>query len=56
MKKTVVLIFILCVIVQMAIAQKRTVSGIVRDKATNETLPGASVMEKGTKNGTNYQC
>lgn len=52
MKKTVVLIFILCVIVQMAVAQKRTVSGIVRDKATNETLPGASVMEKGTKNGT----
>jgi len=52
MKKTVVLILILCSIVQLAMAQKRSVSGVIRDKATNETLPGASVMEKGTKNGT----
>lgn len=52
MKKTVVLIFILCTIVQLAIAQKRSVSGVIRDKATNEALPGASVLEKGTKNGT----
>jgi TonB-linked SusC/RagA family outer membrane protein len=33
-------------------AQKRSVSGVVRDKATNESLPGVSVLEKGTKNGT----
>jgi TonB-linked SusC/RagA family outer membrane protein len=32
-------------------AQKRSVSGVVRDKATNESLPGVSVLEKGTKNG-----
>lgn len=52
MKKTVVLIFILCLIVQVTMAQKRSVSGMIREKATNETLPGVSVLEKGTKNGT----
>lgn len=52
MKKTVALIFILCLIVQVSMAQKRSVSGVVREKATNETLPGVSVLEKGTKNGT----
>lgn len=52
MKKTVALIFILCMIVQLTMAQKRSVSGVVRDKATNESLPGVSVLEKGTKNGT----
>jgi TonB-dependent SusC/RagA subfamily outer membrane receptor len=52
MKKTVVLIFLLCLIVQVTMAQKRSVSGIIREKATNETLPGVSVLEKGTKNGT----
>jgi TonB-linked SusC/RagA family outer membrane protein len=51
MKKTVALIFILCMIVQLTMAQKRSVSGIVRDKVTNETLPGVSVLEKGTTNG-----
>ncbi len=52
MKKTVALIFILCLVVQLAMAQKRSVSGVVRDKATNELLPGVSVHEKGTTNGT----
>jgi len=52
MKKTVVLIFILCLFVQLTMAQKRSVSGVIREKATNETLPGVSVLEKGTKNGT----
>ncbi len=51
MKKTVALIFILCLIVQLTMAQKRSVSGVVREKATNESLPGVSVIEKGTKNG-----
>lgn len=51
MKKTVALIFILCLMVQLTMAQKRSVSGVVRDKATNESLPGVSVVEKGTKNG-----
>ena len=52
MKKTVVLIFILCMIVQLTMAQKRSVSGVIREKSTSETLPGVSVLEKGTKNGT----
>ena len=51
MKKTVALIFILCMIVQLTMAQKRSISGVIRDKSTNETLPGVSVLEKGTKNG-----
>ena len=33
-------------------AQSRTVSGRVIDKATNEGLPGVSVIVKGTTNGT----
>lgn len=52
MKKTVALIFILCMIVQLAMAQKRSISGVVRDKSTNESIPGVSVVEKGTTNGT----
>lgn len=52
MKRTVAFIFVLCLIVQLATAQKRSISGVVKDKATNETLPGVSVLEKGTKNGT----
>jgi TonB-linked SusC/RagA family outer membrane protein len=52
MKKTVVLIFILCLFVQLTMAQKRSVSGVIREKATNESIPGVSVLEKGTTNGT----
>jgi TonB-linked SusC/RagA family outer membrane protein len=51
MKKTVAFIFILCLVVQLAMAQKRTVTGVVRDNVTNELLPGVSVLEKGTTNG-----
>ena len=52
MKKTVALIFILCLIVQLTMAQKRSISGVVREKETNESLPGVSVLEKGTRTGT----
>jgi TonB-linked SusC/RagA family outer membrane protein len=52
MKKTVALIFFLCFIVQLTMAQKRSVSGVIRDKSTNELLPGVTVLEKGTSNGT----
>ena len=51
MKRTVALIFILCMIVQLAMAQKRSISGVVRDKATYESIPGVTVIEKGTPNG-----
>ena len=33
-------------------AQKRSISGVVREKETNESLPGVSVLEKGTRTGT----
>ncbi len=36
---------------QLTMAQKRLISGVIRDKSTNETLPGVSVLEKGSKNG-----
>lgn len=52
MKKTVALIFILCLMVQLTMAQKRSVSGVIREKSTSESLPGVSVVEKGTTNGT----
>ncbi|HEY3388450.1 MAG TPA: carboxypeptidase-like regulatory domain-containing protein, partial [Prolixibacteraceae bacterium] len=52
MKKTVALIFILCLVIQMTYAQKRTLTGTVRDKTTSEPLPGVTIIEKGTTNGT----
>lgn len=51
MKKTLLLIFILCLSVQL-MAQKRSVTGVIREKSTNESLPGVTVLEKGTTNGT----
>jgi len=52
MKKTLALFFILCVVVQMTYAQKRTLTGTVRDKATGELLTGVTIIEKGTTKGT----
>lgn len=52
MKKTLAILFVLCLFVQMATAQKRSVSGEIREKKTNELLPGVTVLEKGTSNGT----
>jgi len=52
MKKGILLILSFCMIIQIIIAQNRPVSGVIREKATNEPLPGVSVVEKGTNNGT----
>lgn len=52
MKKTLAILFVLCLFVQTAMAQKRSVSGEIREKKTNELLPGVTVLEKGTSNGT----
>ena len=52
MKKTLALLFILCLVIQMTYAQKRTLTGTVRDKSTSEALPGVTIIEKGTTNGT----
>lgn len=47
----VALVALLLLITQLTIAQERIVSGIVSDN-TGMPLPGASVLIKGTKNGT----
>ncbi|TDO01361.1 SusC/RagA family TonB-linked outer membrane protein [Sunxiuqinia elliptica] len=52
MKKGLLLIFLLCLTIQMAMAQKRSITGSVIDKSTSEPLPGVTVVEKGTNNGT----
>ncbi len=52
MKKRLILFFLSCLVVTMAMAQKRTVTGIVLEKATQEPLPGVTVQVKGTTNGT----
>lgn len=36
-----------------AFAQSKTIKGTVKDAKTNETLPGVTVLEEGTTNGTN---
>ncbi len=36
----------------MVSAQKVEVSGVVYNKANNETLPGVTILERGTSNGT----
>lgn len=49
--KALGLICLFCLIPLWAIAQQISVKGIVKD-ATGETVIGASVVEKGTTNGT----
>jgi len=44
--------FILCCLNQLAWAQRSTISGIVREKGSNEPIPGVNVIEKGTSKGT----
>jgi TonB-linked SusC/RagA family outer membrane protein len=50
--KNYLLGMILTVVAISAYAQDRTVSGTITDAETGETLPGATVMVKGTDNGT----
>lgn len=50
MKKLNILLVLLCFFANIAVAQE-LVSGIISD-ANGEALPGASVVEKGTSNGT----
>lgn len=52
MKKNLLLISFLFLVALTATAQKRMISGIVLEKETNDPIPGASVIEKGTGNGT----
>jgi TonB-linked SusC/RagA family outer membrane protein len=51
MKKTY-LLALSCLCFHWAMAQTLRVSGTVRDKLVNDAMPGVSVLEKGTSNGT----
>ena len=44
-------VFVFCAFTMSAFAQNITVKGVVKD-ASGETVPGASVLQKGTLNGT----
>ncbi len=50
MKKVNILLVLLCFFTNIAVAQE-LITGIITD-ASGEALPGASVIEKGTSNGT----
>lgn len=52
MKRILAIIFLMCIVVQFATAQERTISGVVREESTNDVLPGVTILEKGTSNGT----
>lgn len=52
MKKCLLLIFLLCLGLTQVQAQKRTLTGLVREKDSGEPLPGVTVQERGTTNGT----
>lgn len=52
MLKNLLLIIILCLATHLTSAQDRLISGVVQDKSTGEPLPGVSVLDKGTSNGT----
>jgi len=53
MKKLLLLTFLLVsALLQQAMAQSRTVTGKVTDAATNQPLPGVTVLVKGTTVGT----
>ncbi len=43
---------ILTLVLTTSFAQERQVSGVISDASTGETLPGATVMVKGSDNGT----
>ena len=52
MKRILFLFFIMMCLVQLSFSQRRTLTGVVRDKSTNEPIPGVSILEKGASNGT----
>ncbi|MCF8302028.1 MAG: TonB-dependent receptor [Bacteroidales bacterium] len=51
MKRLIVSLLMLCISV-VAFGQQTEASGTVVEKATNEPIPGVTVLEKGTNNGT----
>ena len=52
MKKLLFLvIFLITAVLQQAVAQERAISGRVTDRASNQGLPGVTVLVKGTTIG-----
>jgi TonB-linked SusC/RagA family outer membrane protein len=47
-----ILLLLLAIAVTVVFGQERTVTGTVTDRETSETLPGATVLVKGTAKGT----
>jgi len=52
MKRFLFTIFLMSAVMFIASAQKRTINGVVREQSSNDLLPGVTVLEKGTSNGT----
>ena len=52
MKKFSLIIAVLCMIVQFGFAQTLTVTGVVTSKDDGQPVIGASILVKGTTNGT----
>ena len=52
MKKISLIIAVLCMIVQFGFAQTLTVTGVVTSKDDGQPVIGASILVKGTSNGT----
>lgn len=50
--KISVLSILFCFLAQLALAQTSTITGFVREKESNQPLPGVTILEKGTTNGT----
>jgi TonB-dependent starch-binding outer membrane protein SusC len=45
-------ILMLCMLVSGAAMAQKTISGKITDKKSNSPMPGVSILEKGTRNGT----
>lgn len=51
-KRIIIFLLVALAVVSQLHAQNMSVSGVVTDKVTGETLIGASILQKGTTNGT----
>lgn len=51
-KRIIIILLVALAVVSQLQAQNMSVSGVVTDKSTGETLIGASILQKGTTNGT----
>ena len=52
MKKISLIIAVLCMMIQLGFAQQLTVTGVVTSKDDGQPVIGASILVKGTTNGT----